>query len=67
MLTHRNIGLALAVALRVALLARPTGAAPLTGGTTVYVIGGEEVTFTYDPISRKDGLLVPADVFTTWA
>lgn len=42
-----------------------TAAAPLTGGNTIYVINGEEATFTFDPISRKDGLLLPQDVYAT--
>ncbi len=40
-----------------------TAAAPLSGGNTVYVINGEETTFTFDPITRKDGTLLPMDVF----
>jgi len=37
-------------------------AAPLTGGNTTYVIEGEERTFTFDPINRKDGQLLPVEV-----
>jgi len=40
-----------------------TAAANLTGGTYTYVIHGEEVSFTFDPVSRKDGLLLPLEVF----
>ena len=55
---------ALAVlAVTAALLVGPSQAAPLTGGNTTYVINGEEVTFQFDPLSRKDGLLLPMDVF----
>lgn len=46
-----------------AYLPEDTSAANLTGGTYTYVINGEEVTFTMDPISRKDGLLLPTEVF----
>jgi hypothetical protein len=41
----------------------PTEAANLTGGNYTYLIDGEEVTFTFDPIARKDGLLLPTEVF----
>lgn len=41
-------------------------AANLTGGTYTYVVEGEEATFTVDPINRKDGLLLPAEVFPTF-
>ncbi|HWI50537.1 MAG TPA: copper amine oxidase N-terminal domain-containing protein [Symbiobacteriaceae bacterium] len=53
-------------ALLVALVAynpSTTTAANLTGGQYTYLIDGEEVTFTFDPISRKDGLLLPIEVF----
>lgn len=40
-----------------------TNAANLTGGTYTYVINGEETTFPYDPVTRKDGLLLPLEVF----
>lgn len=39
------------------------GAANLTGGNYTYVINGEEETFAFDPVNRKDGLLLPAEVF----
>jgi hypothetical protein len=42
---------------------RPATAAPLTGGNFTYLVGGEEVTFTFDPVSRRDGLLLPLEVF----
>ncbi|MGE5676151.1 MAG: stalk domain-containing protein [Mycobacterium leprae] len=54
------------LALLVALVASFTGrsqAANLTGGQYTYVINGEESTFPFDPIIRKDGLLLPAEVF----
>lgn len=55
--------LAAAVAVLVLLVPMAiTSAAPLTGGNTVYVINGEETSFSFDPINFKDGLLVPADV-----
>lgn len=66
--TIRRVGLALGTGALVLALALPftTGksdAANLTGGTYTYVINGEEVTFPFDPIVRKDGLLVPVEVF----
>lgn len=55
--------LATAIALLALLLGAGGGAAaPLTGGNTVYVINGEETSFSFDPINFKDGLLLPADV-----
>jgi len=54
------------VALLVALVASMTSttlAANLTGGTYTYLINGEEETFTFDPVVRKDGLLLPFEVF----
>lgn len=54
------------VALLIALVAATptsTEAANLTGGNYTYLIDGEEVTFTFDPIARKDGLLLPTEVF----
>ncbi len=47
----------------VAAMPGDSSAANLTGGTYTYVINGEEVTFPIDPISRKDGLLLPTEVF----
>lgn len=41
-----------------------TSAANLTGGNYTYVINGEEVTFMFDPVVRKEGLLLPTEVFT---
>jgi len=38
-------------------------AANLSGGTYTYVVAGEEVFFQFDPISRKDGMLLPIEVF----
>lgn len=61
-LPARYLG-ALLVALLLVLAVGSTSAAPLTGGNTIYVINGEEATFTFDPITRKDGLLVPQDVY----
>ncbi|HYF78399.1 MAG TPA: stalk domain-containing protein [Symbiobacteriaceae bacterium] len=40
-----------------------TSAANLTGGNYTYVIDGEEVTFLFDPVVRKEGLLLPTEVF----
>lgn len=57
------IGAAVILALLVAVMVSPTAAAPLTGGNTTYLIGGEEVAITFDPVSRKDGLLLPVEVF----
>jgi hypothetical protein len=37
-------------------------AAPLSGGTTLYIINGEDRTFTFDPIVQRDGLLLPEQV-----
>lgn len=47
----------------VATVPAETSAANLTGGQYTYVISGEEVLFQFDPIVRKDGLLLPIDVF----
>lgn len=43
---------------------RTSSAANLTGGNYTYLIDGEEYRFTYDPVVRKDGLLLPVEVFT---
>ncbi|HYF95722.1 MAG TPA: stalk domain-containing protein [Symbiobacteriaceae bacterium] len=40
-----------------------TAAANLTGGQYTYLIDGEEVTFTFDPVARQNGLLLPTEVF----
>ncbi|HWI61088.1 MAG TPA: stalk domain-containing protein [Symbiobacteriaceae bacterium] len=53
---------ALLVAL-VAVVPSATQAANLTGGNYTYLINGEEVTFMFDPVVRKDGLLLPTEVF----
>lgn len=45
------------------LYAGNTFAANLSGGQYTYVIDGEEVAFALDPIVRKDGLLLPIEVF----
>lgn len=53
-------------ALLVGLVGTMTGsssAANLTGGSYTYVVNGEEVSFPFDPILRKDGTLVPLEVF----
>lgn len=63
---RRWLAAALAFALLAGLLGLLPGdssAANLTSGTYTYVIGGEEVTYPIDPINRKDGLLLPAEVF----
>lgn len=39
-------------------------AANLTGGQYTYVMNGEEFTFPVDPLIRKDGVLLPAEVFS---
>ncbi|MDF2630808.1 MAG: hypothetical protein K0R39_4639 [Symbiobacteriaceae bacterium] len=54
---------ALLVAL-VTAMPNTTSAANLTGGNYTYVINGEEVTFMFDPVVRKEGLLLPTEVFT---
>lgn len=59
--------MALTLALLVAIVAvnpRSSNAANLTGGNYTYLINGEEITFTFDPVVRKDGLLLPLEVFT---
>lgn len=38
-------------------------AASLSGGNTIYIIEGEDVSFTFDPIFRKDGTLLPVELF----
>jgi hypothetical protein len=40
-----------------------TSAANLTGGNYTYLVNGEEMTFTFDPIAMKGGLLLPFEVF----
>lgn len=40
-----------------------TTAANLTGGQYTYIINGEEVAFTFDPVIRKEGVLLPTEVF----
>lgn len=44
--------------------AASTGAmgAPLSGGNTIYIINGEDIAFTFDPIVRADGVLIPDEV-----
>lgn len=42
----------------------PVGrAATLTGGSYTYIIGGEEVAFTFDPIRIQDQVLLPSELF----
>lgn len=58
-----------ALLLMVALVATMIGggsasAANLTGGQYTYVMNGEEFTFPVDPIIRKDGVLLPVEVFS---
>lgn len=55
-----------AILLAAAVLVWPTQsqAATLSGGTYTYVIDGEEVTFPYDPIVKKEGVLLPLEIFT---
>lgn len=64
----RTLAAALGIsALLIALIAAhpaTTSAANLTGGNYTYVIDGEEVTFMFDPVVRKEGLLLPTEVFT---
>jgi hypothetical protein len=40
-----------------------SSAANLSSGSTAYVINGQEETFTFDPIQRKNGTLLPIEVF----
>lgn len=42
---------------------KATTAANLTGGNYTYLIDGEEVTFTFDPVVTKEGLLLPIELF----
>lgn len=58
--------LAGAVLLFAAALAWPTRsqAATLSAGSATYVIDGEEVLFPFDPITRKEGVLLPLELFT---
>jgi hypothetical protein len=46
-----------------AVLPGESSAANLASGQTAYVVNGEEETFTFDPITRKDGTLLPVEVF----
>lgn len=59
----RRFAIALLAVLLLSLAVGSTAAAPLLGGNTVYILNGEEVTFPFDPIQRKDGTLLPADVW----
>ncbi|HLO04206.1 MAG TPA: stalk domain-containing protein [Symbiobacteriaceae bacterium] len=40
-----------------------SSAANLSSGSTAYVVNGQEETFTFDPIQRKNGTLVPLELF----
>lgn len=40
-----------------------SSAANLSSGSTSYVVNGQEETFTFDPIQRKNGTLVPLELF----
>lgn len=40
-----------------------SSAANLTSGSSSYIINGQEETFTFDPIQRKNGTLLPIEVF----
>lgn len=42
---------------------RVSMSANLTGGSYTYLVQGEEVLFPFDPIVRKEGLLLPIEVF----
>jgi hypothetical protein len=57
--------LSIAALLVTAVAFRPvsTSAANLTGGNYTYLVNGEEMTFTFDPVVRKDGVLLPLEVF----
>lgn len=58
----RKLGLALLVCLLLVGTMVPAQAGPLSGGSTIYVIDGVERQFTFDPILRHDGQLVPVEV-----
>jgi len=47
----------------IAIMPGDGSAANLTGGTYTYVINGDEATFPVDPVVRKDGVLLPVEVF----
>lgn len=59
----RRFAPALAAVLLLTLLALPVIAGP-TGGMYTYYINGDETAFTFDPIVRRDGLLLPSDVIS---
>lgn len=40
-----------------------SSAANLSSGSTAYVVNGQEESFTFDPISRKNGTLLPIELF----
>lgn len=40
-----------------------SSAANLSSGSTSYVVNGQEETFTFDPLQRKNGTLLPIEVF----
>jgi hypothetical protein len=40
-----------------------SSAANLSSGSVSYVVNGQEETFTFDPIQRKNGTLVPIEIF----
>ncbi len=59
----RRTGTVLAAALfLVFALAAASLAAPLSGGNTIYIIDGEDRSFTFDPIVLKEGVLLPEEV-----
>ncbi len=64
-LPRRTLVLVVLVAVLALVLSVPTSqAATLTSGAYTYVVAGEETVFPYDPIVKKDGYLLPLDVFT---
>jgi len=65
-ISRRLVVLAVLVAVLALVFSVPTTqAATLTSGNYTYVVGGEETVFPFDPIVKKDGFLLPVDVFTS--
>jgi len=70
MKTRKTLATLLAATFLLGLVALTPGdssAANLTAGNYTFLVEGEEVTFTVDPVSRRDGLLAPAEVFSRLA
>jgi len=59
---RRTFRILAAALLLVVTLSAAALAAPLSGGNTIYVIDGEDRSFTFDPIVMREGILLPEEV-----